>query len=210
MRKKPSGGYTKVKKHTREIRKAKKRIKLTKLKRRILMGEIQEEKLYIRWLNGEISDDEYEELKSELQDKYNLLDEENSIYCFNINDLEGCLQDVDETKKRIIQLHSRWDIKNAEIDEKQQLTIKPTKTDLNKVISWSTSKWNEYKKKEVIERILYHINSEYDLIEEEYRTGSYTTSGSLRGWGYKLVKKGDDITLIETKGNKKRIIKIEK
>lgn len=53
------------------------------------------------------------------------------------------------------------------------------------------------------------INSKHDETRE-YRTGSYTTSGSLNGWGYVLEKKGDNITLTETKGNIKKIMKLEK
>lgn len=53
-----------------------------------------------------------------------------------------------------------------------------TKTELNKLIKWSSSRYNDYKKVDVINDILKIIDSGQDA-EKEYTTGSYCEKGTL-------------------------------
>jgi hypothetical protein len=76
---------------------------------------------------------------------------------------------------------------------KQLKNIKAfTKTELNKLIKWSSSRYNDYKKVDVVIDILKVIDSGRDT-EKEYTTGSYCekgtnrmTNGSNWGMSYKL------------------------
>lgn len=68
-----------------------------------------------------------------------------------------------------------------------------TKTELNKLIKWSSSRYNDYKKVDVINDILKIIDSGQDA-EKEYTTGSYCEKGTLGmrsgsnyGMTYKLI-----------------------
>jgi hypothetical protein len=80
-----------------------------------------------------------------------------------------------------------------EVEMKQLKNIKAfTKTELNKLIKWSSSRYNNYKKADVVNDILRVVDSGQDT-EKEYTTGSYCEkgtngmrSGSNYGMTYKL------------------------
>lgn len=78
------------------------------------------------------------------------------------------------------------------------MNIKATKSDLNKIINWSSSKFNELKKSEVVERIIFLIEKGEDT-EVRFVTGSYTEHGSLGGWDYVLKVKDGIVSLTEIK-----------
>ncbi len=67
--------------------------------------------------------------------------------------------------------------------------IKPTKANLNKIIQWSTSRYNEYRKGEVIDIILANIaNQGKGPIRREFSAGGYTPSSAMtRSGSYLLV-----------------------
>lgn len=74
------------------------------------------------------------------------------------------------------------------------MEIKANKTNLNKIIKWSTSRFNEYKKSEVIEYILSDFKKGKD-VKKTYGTGSYSESGNLAGWRYVFTIKNKKATL---------------
>ena len=62
-----------------------------------------------------------------------------------------------------------------------------TKSNLNKIIRWSPSKYCEYRKSEIVNRVL-------DLGEgEEFRcsSGSYSENGHLYGINYTFYRNGE-------------------
>lgn len=71
-----------------------------------------------------------------------------------------------------------------------------TKKELNKVIRWSSSRYNELKKKDVVNQIIFLL----EIGEETKRTfgtGSYSERGHLGGWDYILEIKQGIATLTE-------------
>lgn len=75
-------------------------------------------------------------------------------------------------------------------------TITANKSNLNKLIKWSSSCFNEYKKSEVINIILHAISKGED-VERHFGTGSFTERNSY-GWGYDFVIKDGKATLTHT------------
>ena len=63
--------------------------------------------------------------------------------------------------------------------------IKANKTNLNKIIKWSSSRFNEYKKSEVIDRILQAIKKGEDY-EQRFGTGAFTERNC---WGCAYILK---------------------
>ena len=66
-----------------------------------------------------------------------------------------------------------------------------TKTELNKLIKWSNSRYNDYKKADVVNDIIKIIESRQD-IEKEYITGSFCERGTNKmtsGKNYGLIYK---------------------
>lgn len=73
-----------------------------------------------------------------------------------------------------------------------------TRTELNKLIKWSNSRYNDYKKADVVNDIIRIIESKQD-VEKVYETGSFCekginkmTSGSNYGMTYKIKTKNVD------------------
>ena len=81
--------------------------------------------------------------------------------------------------------------------------INANKTNVNKILTWSTSKWNEWKKSEAIEDILKHVK-ESKHGTWIYGTGSYSEKGHLGGWKYFLVVHKDGRAFLTSTRNKKR------
>lgn len=70
--------------------------------------------------------------------------------------------------------------------------LKCNRNNLNKVIKWSSSKYNEYTKSEIIDNILYHIELSDDSVINycsiiNYSCGSYAEGNHNRGKHYTLV-----------------------
>lgn len=63
-------------------------------------------------------------------------------------------------------------------------SIKANKTNLNKIIKWSSSRSNEYKKSKVIDIILQAIKKGEDY-ERHFGTGAFSERNCW-GWGYIL------------------------
>lgn len=101
-----------------------------------------------------------------------------------------------------------WDIGFIIADERfEPIVIKPTKTNLNKIIKWSTSRYNEYKKKDVVNIIYDAIKNKENI---ELGTGSYTERGGCWGRTYELIFEDGIPILYENKGlrlEKKYILK---
>lgn len=74
------------------------------------------------------------------------------------------------------------------------IKINATKTNLNKILKWSSSRYNELKKDEVIERILNYIEEGND-VKDVYTTGSYTETGGGAGTDYLFEIKKNKIFL---------------
>ncbi len=94
-----------------DIKKTLYRIKITKLKRKILMGIIKDDELHVRWISGNITEDEYTEERTEIGKKYNCLSEDASVFCFSIDNLERDLERVDDIKRMLRDAHKKWDLK---------------------------------------------------------------------------------------------------
>lgn len=75
-------------------------------------------------------------------------------------------------------------------------TIKANKTNLNEIIKWSSSRFNEYKKSKVIDKILSALTDGTD-IELHFGTGAFTEKNCW-GWGYDFVIKNGNATLTHT------------
>lgn len=60
--------------------------------------------------------------------------------------------------------------------------IRLNKTNLRKVIQWSSSRYNELKKDQVIDRMLKILSSGEG--SAEFSTGSFSERGHLGGWSY--------------------------
>lgn len=88
------------------------------------------------------------------------------------------------------------------------MQIKATKKDLNSVIRWSSSRYNEKKKSDVVEQIIFLIEKGLD-VKEEFVTGSYSERGHLGGWDYILEIKEGASTLTE-KSVETKVYQIEK
>lgn len=76
------------------------------------------------------------------------------------------------------------------------IQIKTTQNEINDIIQWSSSRYNRYKKKDVVNRIIFLMEKGEDVYER-YQVGSYTSHGSLNGWDYEFEIKNGSGTLIE-------------
>ena len=72
-------------------------------------------------------------------------------------------------------------------------SIKANKTNLNKIIKWSSSRFNYYKKSEVIKEILSAL-SVGDDVEIRYGTGAFSERNCW-GWAYVLTIKNGQATV---------------
>lgn len=126
-------------------------------------------------LMASVTDTPVEELKRQQQEQreYEESDEFQAIIEANQKKEEA------ERKKR----YQEEIKKNYPTDE----LIKPTKTNLNKIVQWSSSKFNDYRKAEVVGLIFASIQGGNDTIDE-YSCGTYSEATGGRGVGdYKLV-----------------------
>lgn len=64
-------------------------------------------------------------------------------------------------------------------------SLRPSKTALQKTIDWSSSKFNEHKKHEVIQEIQARLATG-ELGVWKFSTGSYSQRGHLGGWDWTL------------------------
>lgn len=70
------------------------------------------------------------------------------------------------------------------------------KSNLSNLINWSSSRYNEKKKSDVLNEMLFAIEVGKD-VELTYGTGSYSERGHLGGWDYVLKIEDGVITLTE-------------
>lgn len=80
-------------------------------------------------------------------------------------------------------------IRNSNIIE-----IKPTKKNLMEILKWSKSRYNEFKKREVVTNILNDLGAESYLVE--YIAGTYSETTGY-GTHYTFLKENDQAYLIE-------------
>ena len=88
-------------------------------------------------------------------------------------------------------------IRNSEI-----IILSPTKANLKKVLKWTSSRYNEFLKKEVVDSILKNLQKE--SIYEIYTAATYTETNGY-GVKYILLKEGREAYLIEN-GNISNIV----
>lgn len=74
------------------------------------------------------------------------------------------------------------------------IKINATRSNLNKIITWSTSRYNEFRKMDAIDRMLEQIDTR-DKVSELYSAGSYTEAGGGSGIDYKFEIKDGRIFL---------------
>ncbi len=96
----------------------------------------------------------------------------------------------------------KWSIQSILIPKIIAEEVKANKTNLNKIIKWSTSRFNEYRKGDVIEIILNKIKEGKDY-KQRFGTGSFAESGSLAGWEYVFKIKNGEATLYDSINKKK-------
>jgi len=90
---------------------------------------------------------------------------------------------------------------------KKIVNINANKTNLDKILKWSTSRFNEWKKSEVINNILEAINKGKD-VKKTYGTGCYSSSGSCLGWKYVFeIKNGKSVLYREPSDGVKYVFK---
>lgn len=80
---------------------------------------------------------------------------------------------------------------------------KANKTNINKIVKWSTSRHNEYRKSDVVDDMMYKIKKGKNT-RTEYRTGAYSSSGHGSGYGYTLVIRNKRVKIIEKIGKKRK------
>jgi len=78
-------------------------------------------------------------------------------------------------------------LQNVLITDYNPIVIKGNKTELNQIVKWSSSRWNELKKADVVKRLVDAIR-EGTNGEWEYGTGSFSESGHLAGYHWRWSK----------------------
>ena len=80
------------------------------------------------------------------------------------------------------------------------ITLKLTQTNLNKILKWTSSKFNEYKKQDVVN---YCLDLEHDIFTtKEFNCGSYSEKSCCGGYHYEIAKGIGTITIIDKNQNK--------
>lgn len=134
------------------------------------------------------------------------------------------LLDENSQKKSIKSLNNKWkkELDSGQIETakkqrvnkelistaKQWLTsettlLKPTKSGINKVIRWSSSRWAEMRKADVVSAIYEAAtltDSEGSFLNE-FSSGSVCASGSLGGSGHYSLLRVLGVTLLNANGN---------
>ncbi|MCY9861538.1 hypothetical protein OTK49_03275 [Vibrio coralliirubri] len=98
-------------------------------------------------------------------------------------------------KKKLIETAKRWI--NSECTY-----LKPNKSSISKLIVWSSSRWAEMRKPDVVNAIFLAANKpdSMDCFLSEFSSGSVCTSGSLNGRGCYLLLKVNGVTLLNVNG----------
>lgn len=98
---------------------------------------------------------------------------------------------------------SNKDIKHYETEEDkinkymnmEYIKVKNTKTFLNKTLIWSSSRYNGYKKKDIVD-FIYNISKKEGTFIDEYKIGGFVDNHRNRGCSYIIIKKGSEIRLV--------------
>ena len=72
---------------------------------------------------------------------------------------------------------------------------KATKTFLNKTLIWSSSRYNEWKKKDIVD-FIYNISKKEGSFIEEYEIGGFVDSHRNRKCSYIIIKKDNEVRLV--------------
>lgn len=80
------------------------------------------------------------------------------------------------------------------IRNSNMIEIEPTEKNLKEILKWSKSRYNEFKKREVVTNILNDLGAESYLVE--YIAGTYSETTGY-GTHYTFLKENDQAYLIE-------------
>lgn len=82
----------------------------------------------------------------------------------------------------------------------EQIKLKLNKINLNKIIKWTSSKFNEYKKADIIS---YCLDLNHNLFtSKEFTCGSYSEKSYCGGYHYEITKGIGTITIVDKNQNK--------
>lgn len=91
------------------------------------------------------------------------------------------------------------------IDEHKYKYINCNRTNLNKIIKWTSSKYNEMTKDEAITDILYRTNMNDNLVWR-YNCGSFAEGNHNRGYEYILVCRQGEYFILCVYSNDNKIL----
>lgn len=80
------------------------------------------------------------------------------------------------------------------------INLKLMQANLNKILKWTSSKFNEYKKQDVVN---YCLDLEHNIFKtKEFNCGSYSEKSYCGGYNYEIAKGIGTITIIDKNQNK--------
>lgn len=77
----------------------------------------------------------------------------------------------------------------------EYIEVKNTKTFLNKTLIWSSSRYNEWKKKDIVD-FIYNISKKEGSFIEEYEIGGFVDNHRNRTCSYIIIKKDNEVRLV--------------
>ena len=77
----------------------------------------------------------------------------------------------------------------------EYIEVKNTKTFLNKTLIWSSSRYNEWKKKDIVD-FIYNISKKEGSFIEEYEIGGFVDNHRNRMCSYIIIKKDNEVRLV--------------
>lgn len=77
----------------------------------------------------------------------------------------------------------------------EYIEVKNTKTFLNKTLIWSSSRYNEWKKKDIVD-FIYNISKKEGSFIEEYEIGGFVDNHRNRKCSYIIIKKDNEVRLV--------------
>lgn len=92
--------------------------------------------------------------------------------------------------------------------EDTESLLSPTKASLSRIMRWSSSRYNEYRKYEVVQFFLNHLKAN-DPGVWTFTSGSYAPGGHLGGWCWSLhISEGGRFLVLNEDGPDQRVWRI--